>query len=128
LQAYLLLACTILRYAIGTGESMEELSILDYKAMRDNGEEHLLLDVRETDELAICSIEGHTHISMHELAERVAEIAEWKDKTVVCQCRSGMRSQSVQAFLLQQGFNNVYNLTGGILAWGEQVDSSITPY
>lgn len=107
---------------------MEELSVLDYKAMREQGEEHLLLDVRETDELQICSIDGHVHIPMNDVPNRIDEIAAWKDKPVVCQCRSGKRSQNVQAYLLHNGFTKVYNLSGGIIAWGEQVDPSITPY
>jgi rhodanese-related sulfurtransferase len=107
---------------------MDELNVLAYKAMRDNGDEHLLLDVREANELTICAIDGHLHIPMNDVPARLDEIADWKNKTVVCQCRSGKRSQNVQAFLLKNGFTKVYNLTGGILAWGEQVDNSITPY
>ena len=107
---------------------MQEIDVLAYKAMRDNNEEHLLLDVREAHELEICQIEGHLHIPMNQVPERLAELADWKQKKVICQCRSGARSANVQGFLMQNGFEDVYNLTGGILAWGQQVDSSITPY
>ena len=107
---------------------MQELNVLDYKAMRDNNDEHLLLDVREAHELAICSIDGHLHIPMNDVPTRLAEIEAWKTKTVICQCRSGARSANVGMFLEQNGFEKVHNLSGGILAWGQQVDSTITAY
>lgn len=107
---------------------MQEISVTEYKTLRDSGQEHLLLDVREAHELAICQIEGHTHIPMNDIPTRLSEIADWKDKKVICQCRSGARSANVQAFLLQQGFTDVSNLVGGILAWGNEIDSSITQY
>ncbi|MDW8260380.1 MAG: hypothetical protein RML32_13150 [Gammaproteobacteria bacterium] len=43
-------------------------------------------------------------------------------------CRSGGRSLQVARFLVQQGFRNVANLTGGILAWSEQIDPSVPRY
>lgn len=107
---------------------MQEIDVLSYKAMRDNNEEHLLLDVREAHELEICQIAGHLHIPMNQIPERIAELADWKSKKVICQCRSGARSANVGAFLEQNGFTAVYNLSGGILAWGQEVDPTITPY
>ena len=47
---------------------------------------------------------------------------------IVCQCKGGVRSAKAAAFLRQQGFTNVRNLTGGIIAWAEQVDLSMPKY
>jgi adenylyltransferase/sulfurtransferase len=51
-----------------------------------------------------------------------------KDVPVVLQCKSGARSGNVTKYLMQQGFDNVHNLTGGILAWIDQVDPSLSKY
>jgi adenylyltransferase/sulfurtransferase len=47
---------------------------------------------------------------------------------VVCQCKSGRRSLKALETLKKHGFRNVRNLTDGLLAWGEEVDPSITAY
>lgn len=104
------------------------LSVQDYAAMRERGDEHLLLDVREPFELAICRIDGSTHIPLGQLAQRTGELAAWKGKTVVCQCKSGRRSQKAGEILLKHGFAKVLNLDGGILAWGAEIDPAMSAY
>jgi rhodanese-related sulfurtransferase len=52
---------------------------------------------------------------MDEVANRLAEIPT--DKEVIVTCRSGNRSAQITDFLRQQGFDNVHNMDGGILAW-----------
>lgn len=105
-----------------------ELSVTEYAALKARGDKHLLLDVREDSELAICRIEGSIHIPLGQLSERIEEIAAWRNDLVVCQCKVGGRSASAMNFLRRQGFTNAVNLSGGILAWGRSVDPSITPY
>jgi len=84
--------------------------------------------VREAFELAICQIEGNLNIPLGQLPGRLSELAAWKDKLVVAQCKSGRRSMKALETLKKHGFSNVLNLTGGILGWGEDVDDSISPY
>jgi rhodanese-related sulfurtransferase len=74
-----------------------------------------LLDVREGWEVARGIIPGATHIVMNTIPARLAEIPS--DKPVVVYCAAGVRSYAVAAFLLQNGFSAVQNLTGGIGAW-----------
>ena len=74
-----------------------------------------LLDVREDDEWAAGHIEGSTHIPMSGLLARVAEVP--KDRDVVVVCKVGSRSAQVSAYLRQQGWDNVRNLDGGVVAW-----------
>ena len=105
-----------------------EISVQDYAALRDGGKEHLLLDVREPFELGICQIEGNTNIPLGQLPNRLGEIAAWKDKLVISQCKSGRRSMKALETLKKHGFTKVLNLEGGILAWGEEVDPSISAY
>ena len=105
-----------------------EISVTEYSAIRDAGTEHLLLDVREPFELGICQIEGNVNIPLGQLPQRLAEIGAWKDKLVVSQCKSGRRSMKALETLKKHGFTNVVNLEGGILAWGQDIDQSISAY
>ena len=78
-------------------------------------EDVVVLDVREQWEYDEGHIPGVTLIPMGEVANRLAEIPT--DKEVIVTCRSGNRSGQVTDFLRQQGFDNVHNMDGGILAW-----------
>ncbi len=105
-----------------------EISPTDYAAIRESGKEHLLLDVREPFELGICQIEGNMNIPLGQLPNRLSEIANWKNGLVIAQCKSGRRSMKALETLKKHGFTNVLNLQGGILAYGEEVDPSISAY
>jgi adenylyltransferase/sulfurtransferase len=102
-----------------------QLSVKDYKSRIDKGEELFLLDVREPYEYQIAQI-GGTLIPQNDVPNRLAEIP--RDKEIVVQCRSGARSQSIAEFLAQQDHSSVKNLAGGILAWADAIDPTITKY
>lgn len=80
-----------------------------------NRDDVVLIDVREQAEYDESHIPGVTLIPLGELAQRVDEIPS--DKTVIVTCRSGNRSGQATDFLRQNGFDNVHNMDGGILAW-----------
>ncbi len=75
----------------------------------------LVLDVREQWEYDEGHIPGVTHIPMNEVPDRLSEIPT--DQTVIVTCRSGNRSGQITDYLQQNGYQNVHNLQGGILAW-----------
>ncbi len=75
----------------------------------------VLIDVREQWEYDEGHIPGITLIPMNEVADRLSEIPT--DKTVILTCRSGNRSGQVAEFLRGEGYDNVHNMEGGILAW-----------
>lgn len=75
----------------------------------------LVLDVREQWEYDEGHIPGVTLIPMAEVSQRLDDIPA--AKTVIVTCRSGNRSGQVADYLRQQGFDNVHNMDGGILAW-----------
>lgn len=81
--------------------------------------EALFLDVRTPQEYAQGHIRNARHIPLAELGGRIAEIAAWKEKSVLVYCLSGGRSASAANLLGKNGFTKVYNLTGGIGAWME---------
>ena len=102
---------------------MKEKTVAELKQMMDNKEDFQLIDVREPHEFEISNLNGLL-IPMGEVPDNIDKIA--RDKPVIIHCRSGARSASVCSYLEQnQGFNNVYNLKGGILAWAHQIDPSM---
>ena len=76
-----------------------------------------MLDVREPDEYDAGHIPGITLIPMGEIPGRLSEIPT--DMPVIVTCRTGNRSGQVVDFLREQGFTNVHNMDGGIVAWEE---------
>ena len=85
-------------------------------ALKDNAGV-FLIDVREPDEYAAGHIPGITLIPMGEVAGRLAELP--RDKEIIVTCRTGNRSGQVADLLREQGFTNVHNMSGGIVAWEE---------
>lgn len=76
----------------------------------------LLLDVRTEPERKKGCIKGSVHIPLHQLKRRQDELNKFKNKEIVCYCRSGNRSLNAAVFLKKQGFT-VSNLRGGIVSW-----------
>ena len=102
---------------------MKEITPTELQAWREQGTEHQLIDVREPYEAELCTI-GGTLIPLGEIVERIGELR--KDVPVVIHCRSGGRSAAViNALSSRYGFENLVNLSAGILAFGREVDHDI---
>ena len=84
-------------------------------ALQESNADVLVLDVRELSEYEAGHIPGVTLMPVGEVASRLNEIPE--DKPVIVTCRSGNRSGQVANFLREQGYENIHNMQGGILAW-----------
>lgn len=105
---------------------MKSVTVHELKQMIDNKEDFQLIDVREPFENDICSL-GALLIPLAEIPNRINDIS--KDKKVVIHCRSGARSGNAIGFLEQNyGFDNLYNLSGGILAWANEIDPTMETY
>jgi sulfur-carrier protein adenylyltransferase/sulfurtransferase len=107
-------------------EGVPTISVRELKARMDNKEDLLLLDVREPYEYEIARIEGSRLIPLGELETRINELP--RSGTLVCQCHSGGRSEHAARLLKEAGFENVFNLEGGIDAWSVQVDPAVPQY
>jgi rhodanese-related sulfurtransferase len=95
--------------------------------LTDEGREPpVMLDVREPWEAQICRIEGSDLVPMRALPVRMHELNP--GRPIVCVCHHGGRSAHVAMFLARQGFESVYNLTGGVDAWARQVDTAMPTY
>lgn len=83
-----------------------------------NGENALLVDVRTKDEL---SKDGHIqdakHIPLNQLKDKIGDLEQYRNSPVTIICRSGSRSGVACSQLKKGGFEQVYNLKGGILSW-----------
>ncbi|MGD9788408.1 MAG: rhodanese-like domain-containing protein [Sulfuricellaceae bacterium] len=75
----------------------------------------LLVDVRTESEVARGMIDGAVHIPLHLLPLKMEEMC--KETPTVLYCHSGARSAQACAYMASRGFDNVFNLQGGILAW-----------
>ena len=104
---------------------MKEITVLELKKLKDTDSNFQLIDVREVHELEICEIGGE-HILMAEMMDNLDRIS--KTKQVIIHCRSGGRSGAICQALEKAGFTNVYNLKGGIIAWANEIDTSISKY
>ncbi|MEM9369248.1 MAG: rhodanese-like domain-containing protein, partial [Planctomycetota bacterium] len=82
----------------------------------------------ETDEYAMCKIEGARLLPMSELAQRVEELDDQKNSHIVVHCHHGGRSLRVTQYLREAGFAKVQNMTGGIDAWSLEIDSEVPRY
>lgn len=101
---------------------MKEISVSELKSKIDEKSDFQLIDVRETHEYDFSNI-GAENIPMGEVPARAGELKE--DVPLIVMCRSGKRSAGVVVALERMGFENVYNLTGGILAWAEEIDPAL---
>ena len=105
---------------------IKEITVKELKNKFDNNEDFLLLDVRNIQEVLFSKINGSIHIPMNEIMDRINELDS--NKEIIIQCKSGKRSARVCEYLMTQNFKNVKNLTGGIIAWSDEIDNSIQVY
>lgn len=77
----------------------------------------LVLDVRETKELAGGKLPHAVHIPLSELDKRAGELSKHVSRPVVAYCARGQRSRGAGGALTKAGFKDVYHLTGGLAAW-----------
>lgn len=83
-----------------------------------NRENAVFLDIRDEGEYKTGHIPEAIHIPLRQVNERIRELEKHKERPVIAYCRSGSRSTGVGSILKKHGFENVYNLAGGITAWG----------
>ena len=101
------------------------IDVAEFKRRLDAGDDIFVLDVREPHEYQIVNIGGQL-IPLGDLPMRVHELDSSRE--IVVHCKSGMRSAKAVSFLRQSGFKRVTNLTGGILAWADTIDTSLPKY
>lgn len=82
-----------------------------------NHEDSVMLDVREDSEYKDGHIIDAVHIPLGKLDQHIVELEKFREKSIIVSCRSGHRSSNACARLRKSGFETVYNLKGGVMAW-----------
>ena len=82
-----------------------------------NRDDALILDVRESNEYSEGHIINSLHIPLSALKTRMKDLEKHKAKKIIVACRSGNRSSHACATLKKEGFEQVFNLGGGVMAW-----------
>lgn len=82
-----------------------------------NHEDAIVLDVREDSEFAQGHIINALHIPLGSLADKVKRLEKYRDRPIIVSCASGGRSATAYHRLKKLGFEKVYNLRGGLMAW-----------
>ncbi len=117
--------------AAETAMAPDEISEIDPSELAERlatADPPFLLDVREPYEWEIANLAqgGAVLIPLGEVQDRLDEIPT--DREVVVYCRSGQRSATAVRTLLASGLPRVHNLRGGVLAWADDIDPSLTKY
>lgn len=110
----------------GNVSGMLEINVKELKARMDRKDKFTLVDVREPSEYEIAQIPGSRLIPLADVAIRANELDTADD--IIVHCRSGVRSAKAIQVLQQMGFKKLTNVKGGILAWSDEIDSSVPKY
>lgn len=109
-----------------TKANVKEISVQNLQALIKNKGNFQLIDVREPYEYEITNLGGEL-IPLKEIETTANKIDT--EKQVIIHCRSGKRStQAIEQLEQKFGFNNLYNLKGGILAWAQEIDPNMPKY
>ena len=82
-----------------------------------NQQDAVIVDVREDNEYTGGHIINSIHVPLGYLNERLKELDKYKSKPVIVGCKTGQRSGQACVTLKKAGFEQVYNLSGGVSAW-----------
>ena len=110
-----------------TQQAMPEITPIELKQRLDNGEDIQIVDVREDNEVAVARIPNSIHIPLAQVVNRMSEIDSARETVV--HCKMGGRSARAIEALQRSGYTgSLSNLTGGIIAWSNEVDPTVPKY
>ena len=103
-----------------------EIDVHALAEMRAAGDAHTVLDIREPVEVAICAIEDSVSIPMQQVPQQLETLP--REHPLIVVCHHGVRSAMVTDFLRNSGFDNAWNLAGGIDDWAGLVAPDMPRY
>lgn len=108
---------------------MKVIQVHELKQRLQYGENWLVLDVREPAEFAICNLEEVAETCLMPLQQLHVEAERLpKERPIAVCCHHGVRSMYAIKYMEELGFQNLYNLEGGIHAWAREIDSLMPVY
>jgi rhodanese-related sulfurtransferase len=93
-----------------------DITVDELRSKLENKEKFVFIDVREPWEYEEFNL-GAQLIPLGILINSLGKLEDHKDDEIIVHCRSGARSGTAQTVLMANGFTNVRNVTGGIMAW-----------
>ena len=102
------------------------ISVHKLAEMRTDGAAHTVLDIRESEELAVCAISDSVMIPMQQVPDKLGTLP--REHPLIVVCHHGMRSAMVTDFLRNNGFDDSWNLAGGINAWSHDIEPDMPRY
>lgn len=112
----LVTALFVILYLLLRGDDANTLDPIQ-AVQKINHENAVIIDVRENNEVSSGTIVNAIHIPLASLQSRLNDLEKHKTSPIVVNCRSGHRSSQACNILRKNGFEKVYNLKGGIMAW-----------
>ena len=94
---------------------INEIEVAELAQLKETGETVRVIDIRQPAELNAGIIPGAEALPMHIIPLRMDELK--RDEKLIMVCRSGARSAQACMYLQQQGYEKVFNLRGGMMAW-----------
>jgi adenylyltransferase/sulfurtransferase len=120
--------CGVLSDAAEVAVKESTISVSELKNKIDRNENFFLIDVREPSEFEIVRIPGSTLIPKQGFLDGTALTNLPQDKPIILHCKSGVRSAECLAILKGAGFADATHVSGGVLAWAKQIDTSLPVY
>ena len=104
------------------------ISVTELKSKMDSKEDFYLIDVREPSEFEIVRIPGSHLLPKQGFLDGTVLADLPQDKTIILHCKSGVRSAECLAILKGAGFSGATHVSGGVIAWAKQIDTSLPVY
>lgn len=120
--------CGVLSDAAEVAVKDSTISVSELKGKIDNKDHFLLIDVREPSEFEIVRIPGSVLIPKQGFLDGSALAGLPQDKPIILHCKSGVRSAECLAILKSAGFADATHVSGGVVAWAKQIDTSLPVY
>jgi adenylyltransferase/sulfurtransferase len=120
--------CGVLSDAAEVAVKDSTISVAELKGKIDKKENFLLIDVREPSEFEIVRIPGSVLIPKQGFLDGSALAGLPQDKPIILHCKSGVRSAECLAILKSAGFADATHVSGGVVAWAKQIDTSLPVY
>ena len=120
--------CGVLSDAAEVAVKDSTISVSELKNKIDGKENFLLIDVREPSEFEIVRIPGSVLIPKQGFLDGSALASLPQDKPIILHCKSGVRSAECLAILKSAGFADAKHVSGGVVAWAKQIDTSLPVY
>lgn len=110
---------------MAAAQSEWDIPVEALRQLREDEADFFLLDVREPHEVERANL-GGVNVPLGDVARRLEDIP--RDRKVVVHCKLGGRSAKAVTALRQLGYDDIWNLQGGIQAWSERIDSEVPTY